>query len=161
MISERTAHKFQRLPQIRPRLSISGFKPKSACQCLALTWNARMTGEQRDQAPMLVMAGRTPNTESGALGSRSLHIHWGQDTFDQGAAFREYVKWDYELRSGQPVATVLDRALAIATSSPPGPVYLTLPREVLAAPATPRVPTTRTTRRRFGPSRGWRSRCSR
>ena len=48
---------------------------------------------------------------------------------------REYVKWDYELRAGQPVEAVVDRALDIAMSEPRGPVYLTLPREVLAGPA--------------------------
>jgi len=46
------------------------------------------------------------------------------------------VKWDYELRDGQPVDAVVDRALDIAMTEPRGPVYLTLPREVLANPAT-------------------------
>ena len=45
---------------------------------------------------------------------------------------REFVKWDYELRNFAQLETVVDRALAIATSEPSGPVYLTLPREVLA-----------------------------
>jgi acetolactate synthase-1/2/3 large subunit len=49
---------------------------------------------------------------------------------------REFVKWDYELRDGQPVDAVVDRALDIAMTEPRGPVYLTLPREVLANPAT-------------------------
>src|SRR5215208_4691017 len=47
---------------------------------------------------------------------------------------REMVKWEYELRSGVQLETVIDRALTIATSPPEGPVYLSLPREVLAAP---------------------------
>ncbi len=50
---------------------------------------------------------------------------------------REFTKWDYELRSGQPVGAIVDRALDIAMSEPRGPVYLTLPREVLSDPATP------------------------
>ena len=52
---------------------------------------------------------------------------------------RELVKWDYELRNGQQLETVVDRALAVATSEPKGPVYLSLPREVLAdrCPALP------------------------
>ena len=37
---------------------------------------------------------------------------------------REFVKWDYELREGQPVDAVVDRALDIAMSEPHGPVYL-------------------------------------
>jgi acetolactate synthase-1/2/3 large subunit len=45
---------------------------------------------------------------------------------------RELVKWDYELRNGEQLETVVDRALAVATSEPKGPVYLSLPREVLA-----------------------------
>ena len=86
----------------------------------------------RDRTPMLVMAGRTPLTESGHIASRNNGIHWGQENFDQGGMLREYVKWDYELRSGQPVSSIVGRALDIAMSEPRGPVYLTLPREVLS-----------------------------
>ena len=45
---------------------------------------------------------------------------------------REYTKWDYELRAGQPVDEIVGRALDVALAQPRGPVYLTLPREVLA-----------------------------
>ena len=47
---------------------------------------------------------------------------------------REFVKWDYELRRGDQLETVVDRALAIACSPPAGPVYLTLPVDVIGAP---------------------------
>src|SRR5262249_14772280 len=98
----------------------------------------------RDNIPMLLAAGRTPLTETGSIASRNRPIHWGQESFDQGGMVREYVKWDYELRSGQPVESVVDRALDIAMSEPRGPVYLTLPREVLtAAGAKPRRETVR------------------
>ena len=90
----------------------------------------------RDNVPMLLAAGRTPITETGHIASRNRSIHWGQESFDQGGMVREFVKWDYELRAGQPVDAVVDRALDIAMSEPRGPVYLTLPREVLANPAT-------------------------
>src|SRR5438105_3687636 len=89
----------------------------------------------RDNVPVLLAAGRTPITETGHIASRNRSIHWGQEAFDQGGMVREFVKWDYELRAGQPVGAVVDRALDIAMSEPRGPVYLTLPREVLAAPA--------------------------
>ena len=89
----------------------------------------------RDHVPILMLAGRTPTTESGQLGSRNAHIHWGQEAFDQAAMLRDWLKWDYELRRDQPLATLLQRAIGIASSAPPGPVYLTLPREVLAGPA--------------------------
>lgn len=85
----------------------------------------------RDHIPLLLMAGRTPLTESGAIGARSIGIHWGQESFDQAAMVREFVKWDYELRAGQPVDTIIGRALDIAMTEPRGPVYLSLPREVL------------------------------
>jgi acetolactate synthase I/II/III large subunit len=90
----------------------------------------------RDNIPVLLAAGRTPLTETGSIASRNRPIHWGQESFDQGGMLREYVKWDYELRGGQPVEAVVDRALDIAMSAPRGPVYLTLPREVLSGPAT-------------------------
>jgi acetolactate synthase-1/2/3 large subunit len=95
----------------------------------------------RANVPMLVAAGRTPLFESGKTGSRSRPQQWAQEMFDQAGMLREVVKWDYELRAASQMESVLDRALAIACSEPQGPVYLTLPREVLAeagiAPCSP------------------------
>ncbi|MBI3126496.1 MAG: thiamine pyrophosphate-requiring protein [Candidatus Tectomicrobia bacterium] len=88
----------------------------------------------RLHVPMLFTAGRTPITESGLRGSRNVYIHWAQEAYDQAAMVREFVKWDYELRNFEQLETVVDRALGIASSHPQGPVYLTLPREVLAQP---------------------------
>lgn len=93
----------------------------------------------RDHVPLLLVAGRTPHTESGLAASRRAMIHWGQDTFDQGGVVREYTKWDYELRSGQDVAVLLQRAVDISMTLPFGPTYLTLPREVLDEPAVDSV----------------------
>ena len=87
----------------------------------------------RARVPMLFLAGRTPVTEKGHPGARDLGIHWAQESFDQGAMVREFVKWDYELRFGSQIETIVDRSLAITQSEPCGPVYLTLPREVLAS----------------------------
>ena len=86
----------------------------------------------RDNVPLLLMAGRTPITQSGHIASRSAPIHWGQENFDQAGIVREYTKWDFELRAGQSPDEVIGRALDVALSEPRGPVYLTLPREVLA-----------------------------
>ncbi len=91
----------------------------------------------RDRVPLLLTAGRSPLYETGAHGGRDLRIHWGQEMFDQAGMVREWVKWDYELRDARQVHDVVDRALTLAQSAPAGPVYLTLPREVLAAPAAP------------------------
>src|SRR4030081_1385905 len=89
----------------------------------------------RDNIPLLLAAGRTPLTETGHIGARNRSIHSGQESLAQGGMVREFVKWDYELRAGQPVEPLVDRALDIAMSEPRGPVYMTLPREVLAEPA--------------------------
>src|SRR5262245_41480572 len=91
----------------------------------------------RANVPILMSAGRTPITEEGLPGARDLHIHWAQESFDQAAMLREYVKWDYELRTPVQLESVVDRALEVMLAEPPGPVYLTLPREVLAAKTPP------------------------
>ena len=88
----------------------------------------------RENVPILLAAGRTPLYEKDRVGARNNHIHWAQEMFDQGSMLREFVKWDYELRGPEQVQTVVDRALGIAMTEPRGPVYLSLPREVLAEP---------------------------
>lgn len=90
-----------------------------------------MMNAARDNVPVLLAAGRTPLTEEGHIGSRDRVIHWMQENFDQAAIVRETVKWEYELRHGQPVGSIVQRAVDIAMSEPRGPVYLTLPRETL------------------------------
>src|ERR1700730_1473187 len=88
----------------------------------------------RENVAILLTAGRSPITETGLPGSRDGYIHWAQEMYDQAGMIREIVKWDYELRNAEQLTTVVDRALAIAASEPRGPVYLSLPREVIAAP---------------------------
>lgn len=87
-----------------------------------------------DHIPMIVMSGRTPTTERGRFGARTVPIGWGQEMFDQEALIREATKWQYEIRFPEQVPELLDRAWAIANSGPKGPVYLSLPREVLCEP---------------------------
>jgi acetolactate synthase I/II/III large subunit len=87
---------------------------------------------QRGRAAVLISAGRTPyTTDSRLRGTRDTYIHWLQEQFDQHGIVRNFVKWDYELRRPEQMGEVIARAFQIATSDPPGPVYLTLPREVL------------------------------
>jgi acetolactate synthase I/II/III large subunit len=88
----------------------------------------------RDNVPIFFTSGRTPITDADRVGARDLPIHWGQEMRDQAGMLREYVKWDYELRYGEQVELIVDRALAIAMTEPRGPVYLSLPREALATP---------------------------
>lgn len=87
-----------------------------------------------DHVPMLLMSGRTPTVEQDRFGARTVPIGWGQEMRDQTALVREACKWDYEVRFPEQVPQVLDRAYAIADSTPRGPVYLSLPRELLCEP---------------------------
>lgn len=84
------------------------------------------------QIPMILAGGRTPWLEKGHIGARNRYIHWAQEMPDQGALVRQHTKWDYELRAADQIDDLVDRAAVIATSEPMGPVYLSLPREVLA-----------------------------
>jgi len=89
-----------------------------------------------EQIPVLLFSGRTPVTEKDRFGCRTVPIGWGQEMRDQAALIREASKWDYELRFPEQALEVVDRAHAIATSTPCGPVYVSLPREVLCQPCT-------------------------
>lgn len=82
--------------------------------------------------PLFLCAGRTPITEGELRGGKSQNIHWRQESRDQGNVMREFVKWDYEVRTNQNLAAMVSRAYKIAMSEPRGPVYITLPREWLA-----------------------------
>jgi acetolactate synthase-1/2/3 large subunit len=84
-----------------------------------------------ENIPVLLFSGRTPTTEQGRFGARTVPIGWGQEMRDQTALVREASKWDYELRFPEQVGELADRAYAIANSTPKGPVYVSLPREVL------------------------------
>jgi acetolactate synthase I/II/III large subunit len=86
----------------------------------------------RGNIPMMFTAGRTPTNEDKLPGHRDNVIHWTQEMFDQSGMAREAAKWDYELRNGEQVETIIDRMLSLSMSDPKGPVYLSLPREVLA-----------------------------
>ena len=83
---------------------------------------------QSANVPVLLVAGRTPITEGELRGGKSQNIHWRQESRDQGNIVREFVKWDYEVRTNQNLAAVVSRAYKISMSEPRGPVYMTLPR---------------------------------
>src|SRR5262249_30781565 len=92
-----------------------------------------MHNARRGRLPLLLMAGRAPYTVRGELpGSRDNPVHFIQEPFDQAGLVRPYTKWEYSLHSGVNTKEVLRRAHAVMHSDPMGPVYLTLPREVLA-----------------------------
>ena len=84
-----------------------------------------------EHVPMILMSGRTPVTESGRFGARTVPIGWGQEMRDQAALVREACKWEYEIKFPEQISELLDRAYSISNSTPKGPVYLSLPRETL------------------------------
>ena len=87
----------------------------------------------RGRIPVMLVAGKAPYTLRGELpGSRDNYVHFVQDPFDIGSLVRPYVKWEYSLPTSRIAPEVLRRAHSVMHSDPPGPVYLTLPREVLA-----------------------------
>ena len=87
----------------------------------------------RGRIPVLLMAGRAPFTQRGELtGSRDTYVHFVQEPYDQASIVRPYVKWEYSLPSGVVAKEALRRAHTMMQSDPKGPVYLMLPREMLA-----------------------------
>ncbi len=92
----------------------------------------------RGRVPVLILAGLSPVTQHGELpGTRNEFIHWLQDTADQAGLVRGYVKYAHEIRRGGSARLLVHRALQIARSEPPGPVYLAASREVMEEEEVP------------------------
>jgi acetolactate synthase-1/2/3 large subunit len=91
----------------------------------------------RSEVAVLILAGRTPVTAYGEqVGGRDTPVHWHQDVPDQAGIVRSYVKWTGDVSSAATLPRQLGRALQVARAGPPGPVYLTMAREVLMEPLT-------------------------
>jgi acetolactate synthase-1/2/3 large subunit len=111
----------------RPQVAIVYSTPGTANAAGALINAARA------QVPLIVLAARSSFNDVAAVqGARDIHVQWAQESFDQAGMIREYVKWDYELRQPAQLGPVIDRALEVAMDEPRGPVYIALPRDVIA-----------------------------
>jgi acetolactate synthase-1/2/3 large subunit len=100
--------------------------------CGTLNAGGAWVNSWHGNAGIVVMAGRAPWTSQGELpGSRNGGVYYTQETRDQGSIVRQYVKWDFELKTAKNAGLVMQRAFRIASSEPCGPVYITLPRETL------------------------------
>jgi acetolactate synthase-1/2/3 large subunit len=77
---------------------------------------------QYGRMPVIICAGRN------AIPNR---LNWLDEPFDQRKIVRDYVKWDHEVSANEDISTVLRKAFQIACTEPCGPIYLTLPREIL------------------------------
>ena len=93
---------------------------------------ANLHNAQRGRAGVVVCAGRPPYTvDANIPGGRNHYVHWIQEQFNQASSVQGYVKWHYELTCRENLAVAVQRAFQVAATEPAGPVYLTLPREVL------------------------------
>src|SRR5918994_2414567 len=62
-----------------------------------------------EHVPVLLFSGRTPVTERGRFGARTVPIGSGQEMRDQAALVREATKWEYELKFPEQVTEIVDR----------------------------------------------------
>ncbi|MCA2011195.1 thiamine pyrophosphate-requiring protein [Cereibacter sphaeroides] len=99
-----------------------------------------MINAASDDIPLVMMSGRTPLTEVGRPGGRVSPVQYGQEMYDQSAMVREVTKFHYEMRYPEQGDLLPRRALALAKSAPPGPVYLSLPREPLMEEVPAHIP---------------------
>jgi acetolactate synthase-1/2/3 large subunit len=97
--------------------------------------------------PVLLVAGGAPTSYAGSRrGARDSGSHiWKQDSIDQNGIQRQYTKWDHRLEHHDNAGLIVSRAMQIAMTEPPGPVYLTIPKEVALETVTDvRFPTVAT-----------------
>ncbi|KAK6392006.1 hypothetical protein LTR65_004131 [Meristemomyces frigidus] len=88
------------------------------------------------KAPILIFAGQAPYTLYGELpGSRSEHVQWYQDVPNQASIVAPFARYTNEIKSGEHVRMMVNRALLMASTGSCGPSYLTGTREALASSA--------------------------
>ncbi|HUZ73449.1 MAG TPA: thiamine pyrophosphate-requiring protein [Stellaceae bacterium] len=90
----------------------------------------------RSGLPVLITAGAAPSAYPGSMiGSREEGAHlWAQQVVDQNSIVRQYTKWDKRLEYQDNPGLMVSRALQVAKSEPCGPVYMSLPREIILLP---------------------------
>ena len=89
---------------------------------MGLLYNAKRSG-----APMLVTAGNQP--QSGHFQEIILHD-------DLARMAEPLVKWSYEVRRVEDLEQAVRRAVKVSLTPPTGPVFLSLPGDVMLAPAS-------------------------
>ncbi|MEM4303544.1 MAG: thiamine pyrophosphate-requiring protein [Candidatus Caldarchaeum sp.] len=81
--------------------------------------------------PLILVSGVTPFSNQGYAGSKNIRVHWGQDVRNIQEIVRQFVKWDYLIKSVDEIPSAVARALEISIMSPEGPVYIGIYREWL------------------------------
>ncbi len=90
---------------------------------MGLLYNAKRSG-----APMLVTAGNQP---------QSGHFHEIILYDDLARMAEPLTKWAYEVRRAEDLEQAVRRAVKVSLTPPTGPVFLSLPGDVMRAPAPP------------------------
>jgi acetolactate synthase-1/2/3 large subunit len=86
----------------------------------------------RSGLPVLMTAGAPATSSPGSMrGARDAPHFWIQQTFDQNGIVRQFTKWDHRLEWQDNPGLIVSRALQVAQTEPCGPVYLSLPREIV------------------------------
>ena len=127
-------HEFVALSAAHGYFMVSG-KPQVVLVHLALgtlQLGGALLNAQRGRAGVVICATRVPsNREGGRAGGHPFPLNWIHEQFDQAAPVRDYIKWEYELRSIETIHEVVQRAFQIASTEPCGPAYLVLPQDLL------------------------------
>jgi len=127
-------HEFVALSAAHGYFMVSG-KPQVVLVHLALgtlQLGGALLNAQRNRAGVVICATRVPyGREGNKAGMPAFPLHWIHEEADQAAPVRDYVKWEYELRSVDTMQEVVQRALRLSASAPTGATYLVLPQDLL------------------------------
>lgn len=108
------------------------------CDVGVLNLGGNVHNAARNRIPVFIFAGETPYTLEGELpGGRNIPANHLQNVYDQRGILRNYMKWEYDIRTGRNVKQLVYRALQLASSEPKGPVLLVGAREVLEEDVAP------------------------
>ena len=97
-----------------------------------LNLGANLHNAQRGRAGVVICAGTAPRSVAG----RSRHMDWLQAQINQTASVDGFVKWHHDVAEPGDLGPAIDRAFSVAAAEPAGPVYVTIPKDVLEQPVT-------------------------
>lgn len=96
-----------------------------------LNYGAGIHSVSRSGLPVILTAGMPATADPGSMtGARDGGHFCTQQVPDQNGILRQYMKWDHQLQYRDNPWNVAGRAVQVASAYPPGPVYLSIPREV-------------------------------
>jgi acetolactate synthase-1/2/3 large subunit len=95
-----------------------------------LNLGANLHNAQRGRAGVVICAGTAPRTVAG----RSRYMDWIQAQHNQAGTVEGFVKWHHDVTGPDDLRAAMQRAFEVAGAEPAGPVYVTLPKDVLEQP---------------------------